>query len=75
MLPNAHTAAAPLSNAYWPPIPWRSPGNWRVVASMSTALRWINVLAAGALTPTEEGKAKIERCTKKGIDLFLEHLP
>jgi hypothetical protein len=42
---------------------------------MSTALRWINVLAAGALTPTEEGKAKIERCTKKGIDLFLEHLP
>ena len=28
----------------------------------------------GALTPTAEGKAKIERCTKKGIDFFLEHL-
>lgn len=29
----------------------------------------------GALTPTKEGKAKIERCTKKGIDFFLKHLP
>jgi len=30
--------------------------------------------SCGTLTPTEEGKAKIERCTKKGIDFFLEHL-
>jgi hypothetical protein len=28
----------------------------------------------GALTPTAEGRGKIERCTKKGIDFFLEHL-
>ena len=29
----------------------------------------------GALTPTAEGLAKIERCTKKGIEIFLAHLP
>jgi hypothetical protein len=29
----------------------------------------------GALTPTAEGLAKIERCTKRGIEFFLEHLP
>ncbi len=28
----------------------------------------------GALTPTEEGKAKIKRCTKIGIDFFRKHL-
>ena len=27
-----------------------------------------------AFTPTSEGKAKIKRCTKKGIEFFLEHL-
>jgi hypothetical protein len=29
----------------------------------------------GTLTPTAEGLAKIERCTKRGIEFFLEHLP
>jgi hypothetical protein len=29
----------------------------------------------GALTPTAEGLATIERCTKTGIEFFLEHLP
>ena len=29
----------------------------------------------GALTPTAAGQAKIERCTKKGIEFFLAHLP
>jgi hypothetical protein len=29
----------------------------------------------GTLTPTAEGLAKIERCTKTGIEFFLEHLP
>lgn len=29
----------------------------------------------GTLTPTEEGKAKIKRCTKTGRDFFLKHLP
>jgi hypothetical protein len=29
----------------------------------------------GALTPTPEGKAKIDRCTKTGIEFFLKHLP
>jgi hypothetical protein len=29
----------------------------------------------GALMPTPEGKAKIERCTKTGIEFFLKHLP
>lgn len=29
----------------------------------------------GALTPTAEGLAKIERCTKTGIEFFMEHLP
>jgi ribosomal protein L37AE/L43A len=28
----------------------------------------------GAMTPTAEGKAKIERCTKKGIEIFLAHI-
>jgi len=28
----------------------------------------------GAPTPTEEGKAKIKRCTKTGIDFFRKHL-
>lgn len=28
----------------------------------------------GVLTPTAEGKAKIERCTKKGIEIFLKHI-
>jgi hypothetical protein len=28
----------------------------------------------GALAPTTEGKAKIERCTKKGIEIFLKHI-
>ena len=28
----------------------------------------------GALTPTEEGKAKIKRCTKTGIDFFRKQL-
>jgi hypothetical protein len=28
----------------------------------------------GALTPTAEGKAKIERCTKTGIEFFVKHL-
>ncbi len=29
----------------------------------------------GSLTPTEEGKAKIKRCTKVGRDFFLKNLP
>ena len=28
----------------------------------------------GAQTPTAEGAAKIERCTKKGIEIFLKHI-
>jgi len=26
------------------------------------------------LVPTTEGKAKVDRCTKKGIEFFLKHL-
>ena len=28
----------------------------------------------GTLTPTKEGKAKIKRCTKTGIEFFRQHL-
>lgn len=28
----------------------------------------------GVLTPTPEGRAKIERCTRTGIDFFLKHI-
>lgn len=28
----------------------------------------------GSLTPTAEGEAKIKRCTKKGIEIFLKHI-
>jgi len=28
----------------------------------------------GTLVPTAEGKAKVDRCTKKGIEFFLKHL-
>jgi hypothetical protein len=29
----------------------------------------------GTLTPTAEGLMKIDRCAKRGIEFFLEHLP
>lgn len=29
----------------------------------------------GFLMPTDEGKAKVMRCTKTGIDFFLKNLP
>jgi ribosomal protein L37AE/L43A len=28
----------------------------------------------GMLVPTTEGNAKVDRCTKKGIEFFLKHL-
>lgn len=31
--------------------------------------------SCGFLFPTPEGQAKIKRCTKTGIDLFLKNLP